>query len=154
MQIYLRYCPICVKENIRHEWHSNIYVPGIEDSFLDEEFANTNCSEHNTQPLIKMLVTCEEFQILRQVSNDPSFILAMDKLKSEDIIEFNLKMSQFKTQVEQHKQSIDTRPKCPKCGSTAITTGSRGVNFTFGLIGASKTVNRCSNCGHTWKPKK
>lgn len=43
-------------------------------------------------------------------------------------------------------------PKCPKCGSTAITTGARGVNLTSGMIGASKTVNRCANCGHTWKP--
>lgn len=43
-------------------------------------------------------------------------------------------------------------PKCPKCGSTAITTGARGVNLTSGMIGASKTVNRCTNCGHTWKP--
>lgn len=42
--------------------------------------------------------------------------------------------------------------KCPKCKSTSIATGARGVNFTWGLIGASKTVNRCSNCGHTWKP--
>lgn len=44
-------------------------------------------------------------------------------------------------------------PVCPKCGSTAITTGARGVNWKLGLIGASKTVNRCANCGHTWKPK-
>lgn len=43
---------------------------------------------------------------------------------------------------------------CPKCFSTSITTSARGMNFTMGLIGASKTVNRCSNCGHTWKPKK
>ena len=42
---------------------------------------------------------------------------------------------------------------CPKCGSTSITTGARGVNFTFGLIGAAKTVNRCGRCGYTWKPK-
>lgn len=48
---------------------------------------------------------------------------------------------------------IINTPRCPKCGSTAITTGPRGINFTFGLIGASKTVNRCANCGHTWKPK-
>lgn len=41
--------------------------------------------------------------------------------------------------------------KCPKCGSTSITTGARGLNFTFGLLRASKTVNRCANCGHTWK---
>lgn len=45
-------------------------------------------------------------------------------------------------------------PKCPKCGSTSITTGARGVNLMWGLIGASKTVNRCASCGHTWKPKR
>lgn len=43
---------------------------------------------------------------------------------------------------------------CPRCGSRSITTGARGVNFTMGLIGASKTVNRCSKCGYTWAPKK
>lgn len=35
---------------------------------------------------------------------------------------------------------------------TSITTGARGVNLTFGLLGAGKTVNRCGKCGHTWKP--
>lgn len=43
---------------------------------------------------------------------------------------------------------------CPHCGSTAITTGARGVNWTLGLIGASKTVNRCGKCGHMWEPKR
>ena len=42
---------------------------------------------------------------------------------------------------------------CPKCGSKAISTGARGLNWTWGLIGAGKTVNRCGNCGHTWKPR-
>lgn len=46
-----------------------------------------------------------------------------------------------------------SQPSCPKCGSTAITTGARGVSGFWGLIGASKTVNRCGNCGHTWTPK-
>lgn len=45
-------------------------------------------------------------------------------------------------------------PFCPKCGSTAVATGARGVNATWGLFGASNTVNRCGNCGHTWKPGK
>lgn len=44
--------------------------------------------------------------------------------------------------------------KCPRCGSTSITTGARGVNWKLGLIGASKTVNRCANCGHMWEPRK
>lgn len=45
-------------------------------------------------------------------------------------------------------------PRCPHCGSTSISTGARGVNWTLGLIGASKTVNRCANCGHTWTPRR
>lgn len=45
-------------------------------------------------------------------------------------------------------------PKCPKCGSTAITTGERGFSLLTGFIGAGSTVNRCGNCGHKWKPKR
>ena len=43
-------------------------------------------------------------------------------------------------------------PKCPKCGSTAITAGQRGYSLLTGFLGSNKTVNRCANCGHTWKP--
>ncbi len=49
-------------------------------------------------------------------------------------------------------QSYNNTPRCPRCGSTNITTGARGINFFWGPIGASKTVNRCANCGYTWKP--
>lgn len=52
---------------------------------------------------------------------------------------------------ESRAESKDTI-HCPKCNSTAITTGARGVNNFWGLLGASKTVNRCGNCGYTWKP--
>lgn len=50
--------------------------------------------------------------------------------------------------------SVPPQVRCPKCGSTQITAGARGVNVVWGFIGASKTVNRCMNCGHTWKPGK
>jgi ssDNA-binding Zn-finger/Zn-ribbon topoisomerase 1 len=63
--------------------------------------------------------------------------------------------------LEKHESAHDNRhlankntPKCPKCGSTAITTGARGVNGLLGFIGAGKTVNRCSNCGNMWRPRK
>jgi hydroxymethylpyrimidine pyrophosphatase-like HAD family hydrolase len=49
-------------------------------------------------------------------------------------------------------ETISKKLSCPRCHSTAITTGARGVNWTWGLIGASKTVNRCGSCGYTWKP--
>lgn len=65
-------------------------------------------------------------------------------------------MSQFRGQVQQQensKQQISNQIKCPKCGSTSITAGSRGYSIVWGFIGSGSTVNRCSNCGYKWKPK-
>lgn len=79
----------------------------------------------------------------------------MVELKKNDIIEYNLKMSQFKTQVQQ-QESIKTQSsntiKCPKCGSTNITTGQRGYSLLTGFVGSGSTVNRCAKCGFKWKP--
>lgn len=44
--------------------------------------------------------------------------------------------------------------KCPKCGSTQITTGTRGYSIVWGFVGSGKTMNRCAKCGHRWQPKK
>lgn len=33
-----------------------------------------------------------------------------------------------------------------------ITAGQRGYSLLTGFLGSNKTVNRCANCGHTWKP--
>ena len=55
--------------------------------------------------------------------------------------------------VETNMQDND-RIVCPKCGSSAISTGARGVNMTMGFFGASQTVNRCAKCGYKWKPKR
>lgn len=49
---------------------------------------------------------------------------------------------------------MQNTPTCPKCGSTAITAGQRGYTLMSGFLGSNKTVNRCANCGHTWKPGK
>jgi DNA-directed RNA polymerase subunit RPC12/RpoP len=156
MQKYMRVCPICAKENIRNEGHSRIYVPGWIDSFLDEEYADTTCIwGHDNQKLIKMSMTCEEFQILRYVSNEPSFMQAMNDLKDTDPIEYQLKLSQFKTQLNQQKSNEPkNQVRCPKCGSTSTTAGQRGYSLLTGFIGSSKTVNRCANCGYKWKPGK
>lgn len=61
---------------------------------------------------------------------------------------------QFRPKSQQPQQPTKPPvPTCPRCGSTAITAGARGVNGFLGFIGASKTVNRCANCGNTWTPK-
>lgn len=43
--------------------------------------------------------------------------------------------------------------KCPRCGSTSVSTTSRGYSLVWGFIGSNKTVNRCGKCGHTWNPQ-
>jgi len=158
MQIYLRYCPICANENIRQESHSNIYVPGMDDTFIDEKWADTVCSNHKEQHLIKMTVTCEEFQTIRRISNDPKFTLAMNELKERDIIEYNLRLSQFKAQLAQTpqqspKQQEKNTVKCPKCGSTAIATVNRGFSIITGFVGSGSARNVCQKCGHKWDPR-
>lgn len=41
---------------------------------------------------------------------------------------------------------------CPKCYSKNISTNRKGFTLTTGFIGSNKTVNRCANCGYSWKP--
>lgn len=107
--------------------------------------------EMNIYPLISKV----DALTIYNVTNSTEIIDAMIELKQKDIVEYGLKLSQFKNQLEQKRQ-VNQQEKnkvcCPKCGSTSITTGARGVNLTFGLLGASKTVNRCGKCGYTWKP--
>ena len=73
-------------------------------------------------------------------------------LKETTLLNLNLVWYNF----GEYKRIRETREEnsihCPKCNSTAITTGARGVSWFWGTIGSSKTVNRCSNCGYTWKP--
>jgi len=65
---------------------------------------------------------------------------------------FNGKISTYEEESRQAMERINNQLHCPKCGSTSITTGARGVNWFWGFIGANKTVNRCGKCGYTWKP--
>ena len=105
--------------------------------------------------LIDTGITTDEYLIISKVSQDKAFLQAMIDLKDKDIIEYNLKMSQFKSQVSQQKsarQQTSNQLRCPKCGSTNVSTGARGYSFVTGFVGAGKTVNRCGKCGHKWKP--
>ena len=131
-------CPYC-HENNQKSW---IYTSGYD---VDADKQNRTKCVVCGRNLINTALTVDEYSILEGITNEVSLFDAMDDLKQKDPIEFQLKMSQFKTQLQQQESS-------PKCNSTAITTGARGVNNFWGLLGASKTVNRCGNCGYTWKP--
>lgn len=53
-----------------------------------------------------------------------------------------------KQKAEEEKNTV----RCPRCGSTQITTGQRGYSLLTGFLGSNKTVNRCAACGYSWKP--
>lgn len=68
---------------------------------------------------------------------------------SEVTISQSAMPTQLKLEPNQQKDTL----KCPKCGSTAVSTGARGFSIVTGFLGSGQTVNRCGNCGHKWKPR-
>lgn len=60
------------------------------------------------------------------------------------------KEQEIKQILDKHKEDV---VRCPRCGSSAVTTGQRGFSLFTGFLGSNKTVNRCGNCGYSWQPK-
>ena len=72
---------------------------------------------------------------------------------------YDFSMTQTETQnyIQNAKERERTNkliPKCPKCGSTSISTVNRGYSILTGFLGSGKPMNVCQNCGHKWKPGK
>lgn len=100
----------------------------------------------------------DEYLIISKISQDRTFLNAMINLKEKDPIEFQLKMSQFKTQVQQQESNrvqMDIRPKCPTCGSTDLskvsTMSKAGSVIMFGLLSQKvKKTWHCNKCKYEW----
>lgn len=112
---------------------------------------------NNCNGELKMLnISWDELSIIEDISTDNDFLQAMIDLKEKDIIEYNLKMSQFRNQLEQQKSSKiqnDNRPKCPTCNSTnlkKISGTSKAVSVAmFGLLSQKvKKTYHCNACGY------
>lgn len=96
----------------------------------------------------------EDVRILKKVSGSKNLIDAMIELKQKDIIEYELKMAQFRNQAEQksaieNSKSDDDIPKCPKCGSTNIQIVPRKWSLLGGFA-TKKTDRVCANCKYKW----
>ena len=136
---------LCSNKNCTAAWYYN-----------PEDKPDFEICEHCGSKIFKSPLTVEEYAYIDCIAEDDrEFLDAMIELKQKDIIEFKTKIAQFKAQVdaqEERKRQERNLPRCPKCGSTSITSSQRGYSFWTGFLGSNKTVNRCSNCGHTWKP--
>lgn len=107
-------------------------------------------------------ISKKDFSIIARISTDRDFIQAMMDLKEKDIIEYQLKLSQFKEQVENKKQAQQQAKiqkqieenviKCPRCGCSDIGVTNRGHSLVWGFIGSGEARNVCKKCGHKWKP--
>ena len=102
-----------------------------------------------------------DFTVIREVSNyNRQFLEAMIELYNQNIVEYELKMSQFRTQYEQQEsikqiQKEKNIPKCPTCGSTNIEKISAckkiGGGMLFGLFSSDvRNTMHCKDCGAKW----
>lgn len=54
--------------------------------------------------------------------------------------------------VQKPNHESENRIRCPKCGSTSISTVNRGFSIVTGFWGSGDPRNVCQRCGHKWKP--
>ena len=107
---------------------------------------------------LEVNISADDLNTLADISNDQSFFQAMIDLKEKEPIEYQLKMSQFKNQVQQQKiakqqeRNQRNQVRCPKCGCTDIGVANRGFSIVTGFIGSGKSMNVCKKCGYKWKP--
>ena len=126
------------------------YIIGWGDGITNCPFCNTVLTDPN--------ISKEDFFTLRKASNFNRQLLdAMIELKERDIIEYELKMSQFRAQanMQQSTPQQSNVPKCPTCGSTNIRKISVGAKMggaaMFGLFSkTAKSQFECGNCKYKW----
>lgn len=103
-------------------------------------------------------ISISDYFTITNISKEDAFLEAMIALKEKDIIEYELKMSQFRNQANQQEQTkeqskpTEEKITCPKCGSANVSSGTRGFTLTTGFFGSGNPRNVCQKCGFKWKP--
>lgn len=119
------------------------------------------CLKCDEDTLLATNMTDEEFCVLCKAApkNNELCSLMID-LKEKDPIEYQLKISQFKTQVQQQEsikkqQSEQSKVHCPYCKSTNVKkiSGTERVASVAMMGIFSKKINKsfkCNACGGTF----
>ena len=114
--------------------------------------SNSDVCPRCGETMVKTNLNDSEFSLFIDMNADPSFINAMIDLKEKDPIEFQLKLAQFKSTQPTPAPSVQNKVTCPKCGSTDISSGTRGFSMFTGFVGSGSPRNVCLKCGYKWKP--
>ena len=149
----IKFCKNCRNKNNQDLFFSGYYNWLNDDCY---KCPMKDC-EHE---LIDIDLSKEDFDIITSISKDINFLESMIQLKNSDIIEYNLKLSQFKTQVQQQKniqkqQSEQSKVHCPFCNSVNVKkiSGTERVASVAMLGIFSKKINKsfkCNACGGTF----
>lgn len=139
------------------------FCGGKEVSFNVTEDQYIKMSEYEIQQMIEQmginpLINEDDALTIYNATKSTEIIDAMIELKQRDIIEYGLKLGQFKTQVAQQKSSNtqnNNKPKCPTCNSTnlkRVSTTSKVVSVAmWGLLSQkAKKTWHCNSCGYEW----
>ena len=180
MEEKLKYCPHCLGNDIKSKRFKlepgdpRIKLIGSDQGgsiyyTIYKGFVTYYTYEDNSicptcgEKMIEMNLTEKDWNTLNNISLEQDFIFAMDKLKQDNIVEFTMKMSQFKETINQQSviqnqiknSSQSPTPKCPTCGSTNIKKISATKRWIgaglFGLASSDfgKTM-QCDECGYKW----
>lgn len=135
-------CPHCGCPVFYVESGDRCVIDGVEYNLA--EYKNALISEDSTSDDIDNTI----YKMIDNIDGMPFFgaIRLAKIIKETKEIPETFSTSEF-------KNTEQVAVRCPKCGSTQITTGARGYSIVSGFWGSNKTVNRCARCGHTWKPR-
>lgn len=144
----IKFCKKCQEEKINKYCPSGYYFGWKEEL--------TNCPNCGGE-FVNIDFPAEDLSVIMSISGDIDFIEAMIKLRQDDIVEYQLKISQFRNQAEQLKQQQESsKPKCPTCGSANLKKISglskAGSVALWGIFATSRTSKtwHCNNCGTEW----
>ena len=74
------------------------------------------------------------------------------KISNDDAGKFILDYLRSKNYTSPQPSTQTNQVRCPKCGSTSITTEKRGFDLMWGFLGSEwVTYNVCQKCGYRWK---
>ena len=166
MALEARICPKCGSKGlVPIEADKKCFCGGIKIVFNVTKDEYVKMSDYEIDQMIEKmnirpLISKEDALAIYNVTHSTEIIDAMIELKQKDIIEYGLKLSQFKNQLEQQEsikkqQSEQSKVHCPYCNSTNVKkiSGTERVASVAMMGIFSKKINKsfkCNSCGGTF----
>ena len=147
-------CQNCLNQYYNSIKNDELSLPFSSGILNDPDAFKDKCLYCQSTNIIQISITKDEYLSLIKTSHNIDFILAMNKLKTENVIEYYSKLALFKL-VPKNNKNEENIPKCPTCGSTNVKKISIGQRYVgVGLVGVASSnmthTMQCNDCGYKW----